>query len=347
MKRVSEMEWDIKYKIYLNAWDLSAHTHRLYQLVTADLSAWNGDLLSKIQDNVESMRGWCDFGEEVEKIHKSLSVLFDTRGGIEDDILILENAVQFFDLIKQCMEQQIYTCNVCGKPVFFRKFPEQITLLRKTYGFRYWDAVWGLEHKDNSQCPICKANDRERLMIAFLQNIRPEGDAKIKMLHIAPSDVLEQWAKEQDYIDYESADLEMEGVSFLADIQDMHTVPDEAYDIVICSHVLEHVEDDRKAMSELCRITKAKGLCIVLVPLMVGLEQTDEEWGCSQEENWRRFGQYDHCRLYAADDFVSRLEEAGFYVTKIGEDWFGKEFYEECGFDANSILYVATKEHIL
>lgn len=33
--------------------------------------------------------------------------------------------------------------------------------------------------------------------------------------------------------------------------------------------------------------------------------------------------------------------------TKIGEGWFGKEFYEECGFYENSILYVATKEHIL
>lgn len=184
-------------------------------------------------------------------------------------------------------------------------------------------------------------------MIAFLQDIRPEGDEKIKMLHIAPSEVLEKWAKEQDYIDYESTDLEMQGVSFLADIQDMHMVPDETYDIVICSHVLEHVEDDRKAMAELCRITKSKGLCIVLVPLMVGLEQTDEEWGCSQDENWKRFGQHDHCRLYAVSDFVSRLQESGFYVTEIGEDWFGKAFYEECGFDEYSILYVATKEHIL
>lgn len=70
---------------------------------------------------------------------------------------------------------------------------------------------------------------------------------------------------------------------------------------------------------------------------------TDEEWGCSEEENWRRFGQNDHCRLYGKRDFIRRLEKVGFYVNELGEGWFGKDFYQKHGFDDLSIMYVATK----
>lgn len=94
----------------------------------------------------------------------------------------------------------------------------------------------------------------------------------------------------------------MNGVTFNADIQNMNMIQDNYYDLFICSHVLEHVKDDGKAMKELWRILKKDGIGIILVPLSLDYDKTDEEWGLSEVENWRRFDQDDHYRRYAKKD---------------------------------------------
>lgn len=181
----------------------------------------------------------------------------------------------------------------------------------------------------------------------FCSYIKSENNQKIKVLQIAPDSVIERYLRAREDVIYESTDLYMDNVTFKADIQKMDMVDSNYYDLVICTHVLEHVKDDISAMKELYRILKAEGLCIVLVPLIVGLENTDEQWGCSEEENWHRFGQGDHCRLYARDDFMKRLEAVGFQVNELGEKWFGADLYKKCGFDRNSILYVLSKQEML
>lgn len=238
-------------------------------------------------------------------------------------------------------------CNVCNQDVFFMPMPEGYEMMRKKYGFLYWDADFQLESKENYQCPICKSYDRDRLMIAFLEELQAEEDEKLKMLQVAPSVALEAYALSRDDIIYESTDIKMQDVTFQADLQNLYMVEDETYDIIICSHVLEHIENDAKAMGELFRVLKPEGVCLVLVPLIVGKVDTDEEWGCSEEENWRRFAQDDHCRLYGKADFIQRLQVSGFYVNELGKSYFGEEFYNEYGFDDNSILYVATKSVML
>lgn len=225
--------------------------------------------------------------------------------------------------------------------------PPGFERMRKKYGFIYLDADWQLESKENWRCPICKAYDRDRLMIAFLEELQADTGEKLRMLHIAPSLALEHYALGRDDILYESTDIEMKNVTFQADLQDLSMVQDETYDIVVCSHVLEHVKNDVKAMRELFRILKPEGVCLVLVPLIVGKRNTEEEWGCSEEENWRRFCQFDHSRLYGRADFIGRLQKAGFCVNELGKSYFGEEFYEQYGFDDNSILYAATKSLII
>jgi SAM-dependent methyltransferase len=90
--------------------------------------------------------------------------------------------------------------------------------------------------------------------------------------------------------------------------------PDDHFDVVICSHVLEHVPDDRKAMHELRRVLKPGGLAILLVP-MADMPVTDEDPTVTDPaERLRRFGQFDHVRTYGRDYF-DRLREAGFTVT--------------------------------
>lgn len=251
------------------------------------------------------------------------------------------------DKIENKLRGQIYVCSVCKNRVIFDPISDYYRENRMKYGFPYWNREFQLENRERYFCPVCGSTDRARLIIEFLSYIKSENNQKIKVLQIAPDSVIERYLRAREDVIYESTDLYMDNVTFKADIQKMDMVDSNYYDLVICAHVLEHVKDDISAMKELYRILKAEGLCIVLVPLIVGLENTDEQWGCSEEENWHRFGQGDHCRLYARDDFMKRLEAVGFQVNELGGKWFGADLYKKCGFDRNSILYVLSKQEML
>jgi len=90
--------------------------------------------------------------------------------------------------------------------------------------------------------------------------------------------------------------------------------PDDSFDVIYCSHVLEHVPDDRKAIREFRRILKPGGWAILNVP--VTAEATMEDPAVtSPEERLRLYGQHDHVRRYGPD-YEDRLREAGFKVTR-------------------------------
>jgi SAM-dependent methyltransferase len=91
--------------------------------------------------------------------------------------------------------------------------------------------------------------------------------------------------------------------------------PDESFDLIICNHVLEHVGDDRKAMRELWRALRPAGRAILQVPIADRLNSTREDPSVvSPEARGEVFGQPDHVRLYAPEDYTRRLSEAGFRV---------------------------------
>ena len=164
-----------------------------------------------------------------------------------------------------------------------------------------------------------------------------------RILQIAPSPALDRWLRENcPGATYETCDLSMEGVDFHADLQDMSAVPDQSYDLILCSHVLEHVRDDRKALSELRRILKDEGCILFLVPIDRGFSGVDEAWGLSEEENWRRFGQGDHCRRYGRDGLLARVLEQ-FSVQILEKDFFGDDCFREAALSDSSALYVFSK----
>lgn len=79
-----------------------------------------------------------------------------------------------------------------------------------------------------------------------------------------------------------------EQVAFHSGIMDMHRIPDETYDVIICSHVPEHVRDDRKVLGEWKRVLKPEGKAIFFVP-------ADFNATCIDEER-KPFAQADYCR---------------------------------------------------
>ena len=137
-----------------------------------------------------------------------------------------------------------------------------------------------------------------------------------RLLHLAPEQAFAKRFRAMGHLDYVTADLN----SPLADIKaDICNLPfeDHSFDCVLCNHVLEHIPDDKRAMSELFRVMKPGGFGVFQVPLDRERKATFEDPGITDKaERVRLFGQYDHVRVYGMDYF-DRLRQVGFKVEAI------------------------------
>jgi predicted SAM-dependent methyltransferase len=170
------------------------------------------------------------------------------------------------------------------------------------------------------------------------------ANISINFLDIAPDVVLSKWIKSWKCINYRSVDLFMDEVDDKADITDLHIYEDEKFDVLLCSHVLEHIEHDEKAIAELFRVLKRGGFAIIMVPILLNLENDYENFNLkTPEERWKHFGQDDHVRLYSKNGFVSKLKKAGFKVEQLGENYFGTSVFDKNGIHPRSVLYIVEK----
>jgi len=202
-------------------------------------------------------------------------------------------------------------------------------------------------NKNAYQCPHCGATDRDRLFALYLSRRLPKSfalQANYKLLDIAPSRPLADFIRRKFSIRYRTADRFMKNVDDRVDITAMTAYANGSFDAFICSHVLEHVQDDSKAMLELFRVLKPGGWGIAMVPINLTFKEIRENAAyATDEERWKYFGQGDHVRVYSRDGFVTRLEKAGFVVRQIRQDYLGIENFERCGLSPASVLYVVEK----
>ena len=236
-------------------------------------------------------------------------------------------------------------CPVCGNAeVEFIPLPELYRENARRYGFVYFDNVEMIS-EDAYSCSNCGASDRERLYALWIdQQIDRERFPKnTRLIHFAPEGALSKKLKILGLFDYNTADLLMGDVDYKVDMMNM-PFGDERVDFFICSHVLEHVESDDQAIKELYRITKPGGCGILMAPIIMGLEKTVEDPSVKDEAGrWRLYGQNDHVRLYAHDDYVNKIRSHGFQIEELGENYFGKEVFRALGLTRTSILYVVSK----
>jgi SAM-dependent methyltransferase len=197
------------------------------------------------------------------------------------------------------------------------------------------------------QCPHCGATDRDRLYALYLADRLPSTavqQAAFCLLDIAPAAPLSRHVRRKYQIRYRTADIFQKHVDDRVDITRMDCYADAAFDAFICSHVLEHVNDDRKAMAELWRVLKPGGWGIAMVPILLTLHEIREDpTKTTSAERWKYFGQGDHVRLYSRDGFTRRLREAGFVVRQLGQDYFTAANMNRCGLSTSSVLYVVEK----
>lgn len=182
--------------------------------------------------------------------------------------------------------------------------------------------VVGGGYRDGALCPVCNAIDRERLLYLYLARrtdtfVRPQ-----KILHVAPERTVVPKLRANKALDYLTADIASPHVMARMDITDIQ-FPDNTFDAIICNHVLEHIVDDGKAMSELYRTLKPGGWAILQVPISLTLKETFEDSSITtMAGRLEVFGQNDHVRIYGAD-YVNRLARVGFEVEVFNwlADW--------------------------
>jgi SAM-dependent methyltransferase len=170
-------------------------------------------------------------------------------------------------------------------------------------------------HGERDQCPGCGSLMRHRALLLLLRERFGFPERGGRVLHVGPARSVAAWLEAQEALDYVSVDLDSPVAKVHADATDL-PFEDDSFDFAICVHVLEHIPDDRKALSEFARVLRPGAQAVLQVPPS-DLETTREDFDVVTEpgERERRFGQYDHVRMCGAD-YPERIAEAGFEVVR-------------------------------
>ena len=220
-------------------------------------------------------------------------------------------------------------------------------------GKNYKDPITGITYRKllpygrinsrkNALSPNSMSLERHRLLWLFLKEKTNFFTDKIRFLHIAPEYCFIKRFKKLENIDYTTGDL----ISPWADVKmDIHNIPFEKneFDVIMCNHVLEHVEDDIKCMSEFYRVMKPGGWGIFQVPIDWNNKKTLDDKIDDPKERERLYWQDDHVRLYGTD-YPQKLASVGFQVT---EDDYVKtidpKLVERYALPKDEIIYLCKK----
>jgi hypothetical protein len=176
-------------------------------------------------------------------------------------------------------------------------------------GFRGFFVAAGRPPRWNARCPNCESRERHRLAHLYYEHAGIGPGSGLRILHFAPEGFMRRRMK--DAPGYVTTDPVMRDVDRREDMAAMD-LPEASFDIVIAHHVLEHIDDDGRAMAELHRILKPGGYAVLSVPQNWSREDTFEDPGITADaDRAAAFGARDHRRFYGRD-FSRRLAAAGF-----------------------------------
>jgi SAM-dependent methyltransferase len=238
-------------------------------------------------------------------------------------------------------------CSVCDAENYgFNKLPDYYISQYKKFGFKYFNSS-EMTPIDTYSCRKCGASDRERLYAHWISIAFSNGtlSRNMKAIHFAPENSLSNFIKINKFFDiYQTADLLMDHVDFKVDLTNLK-FKDNSYDFFICSHILEHILDDNKAIFELKRILKPNGYGILIVPIIIDLKSTIELSNItSDEDRWKYYGQNDHVRLYSHNDFINKILKTGLKIEQYKIDFFGENLFNKLGLKKTSVLYIVNKK---
>lgn len=260
---------------------------------------------------------------------------------------IIKKLYSYIEYKENLNEDKLFLCPVCNNKInnflpldsyYFHEFD--------TYGFVH--SLFQFETLNILQysCPVCNSLDRTRMFALYIRDLFSKLDPskRYSFLDIAPHNGLQKIISSYSNIDYRSADLFKDNVDDNVDITNMNIYTSESFDFILCSHVLEHIEQDKQAIREIYRVLKNGGLAIIMVPILLTLSEDLEnpEW-VTFAERWKYYGQDDHVRLYSKVGFVNKLQEAGFRVEQLDREYFGQNIFALHGINNRSVLYIVKK----
>lgn len=277
---------------------------------------FNGKILDKISDHTNEVN------KKIDIIYEKLDYLEKENSEQKTRLLYLETLIKDIYLNTGGINKQ---CPIC-KAEFSAFLP------------------FGANLRENALCPNCGSLERHRASYLLLNEKTDVLDRNIKLLHFAPELIFYKLFSKKKNIDYLPVDLNPEKrcIKETMDIQDIK-YPINSFDVIYCSHVLEHVPDDKKALSEMFRVLKPDGAAIIMVPINPRLTKTLEDQSINTPElRAKHYGQFDHLRYYGLD-FVEKLEKAGFKVTKDFTNSINEECLIKYGLNKNDIIFYCTK----
>jgi len=190
-------------------------------------------------------------------------------------------------------------CNICGW---------------RGRKFGYGSAISVDYFSRNEVCLKCGSNQRIRTIIALLAHNVNLTERKLIVANVGASSSTRRYFEQYPNVQYLTVD-KFKSADINSDITNI-ALPGDFVDVVICCHVLEHIEDYRKAMSELLRILKPGHRGIIAVPQTLGLKT-------SRRRMLRTFHGYGHIWEFG-DDVSDKLADVGFQVSTLYESTKGQ-----------------------
>lgn len=197
----------------------------------------------------------------------------------------------------------------------------------------------------NYTCPNCKSRERHRELGLVMDKVNWYHKG-MRVLHFAPEQVFHKLFSSFADIDYWSVDLNPNSykgkIRKAVDITNI-SFDDNSFDLIMCMHVLEHIPDDRKAMSELYRVLKPNGIAFLNVPLFQKFLENPEY--NTPELRAKYYGQFDHVRAYNFDVYSQRLIDSGFVDIKVfTAEGTNEEILERYGLRKHGKTFLCRKE---
>lgn len=221
---------------------------------------------------------------------------------------IIKNELLFRKVIYPFYKGDNHECNICQKK----------------------NKSFVLNQRGEKLCPSCGSMPRDRRLFLLFQKYLKNSDS-VSLLDFSPSRSLYRYFSKQKAIKYFPTDL---STDFIAKYNyDITNIPleDHFFDRIFCYHILEHIDQDTKAMQELYRVLKKDGVIFIQTPFKDGNIYENPEIK-TEEDRLKHFGQEDHVRIYSVEGLADRLRSVGF-IVEINhlekDDFLGLEDHEK------------------
>lgn len=207
-------------------------------------------------------------------------------------------------------------------------------------------APFGDGRRRNAWCPNCESLERHRLLWMYFENKTDIFKKPLRLLHVAPEEIFFSRFAKCSNIEYHPVDiyphLYPKGTKYFDLLNPDKSVG--TFDVIICNHVFQYIEQDRAAMKTIFELMKPGGWGIFQVPINGKEPKTYEDPTITDPmERLKAFGLKEHVRYYGLD-YADRLRETGFNVKV---DDYTAEFTDEenfrYGFWKGDAIYFGSK----